>query len=236
MWTWKKIGKSLQELLFPRLCTVCNRRLYDSEEYLCVHCLLRLPRTGFHLKKGNKCEQLFYGRIKPLGKASSYFFYNNESPFKKLIWDLKYHGQPEIGRFMGRMIAKDLARGEASFFKGIDLIVPVPLAKEKLKSRGYNQCDFIAMGIAEITGIPIHRNCIVRTVANESQTHKTRLERQDNVEGIFELQTEEDLRGKHVLLIDDVLTTGATLIACASTLKDIEHIRISFLTMACGQI
>lgn len=235
IWTWKKIGNSFQDLLFPRLCCVCDRRLYDGEEYLCIRCLMNLPRTNFHLQKENKCEQLFYGRIKPLGRATSYFFYNSESPYKKLIWDFKYHQQPDIGRFVGRIIAKELTRKENSFFNDIDILLPVPLAKEKLASRGYNQCDFIANGIAEITGIPVSRNHIIRTIANKSQTHKNRLERQENVEGIFEARCGEELKGKHVLLIDDVLTTGATLVACGAALQKIKDIRISFLTMACVQ-
>lgn len=134
---------------------------------------------------------------------------------------------------MGQLAGREIQSQSPSFFAEIDLLIPVPLAKEKLKKRGYNQCDFIAAGISDITGIEVGKEYIVRTVANETQTHKNSIERWENVKGIFKACHEEDLKGKHVLLIDDVLTTGATLISCASAIGHIEKIRISFLTMAC---
>lgn len=231
---WKTIGKSLKDILFPRLCLVCGRRLLSEEKHLCINCLIKLPRTEYHLKRGNPCEQRFYGQVPALQRAASYFFYERTSPYKHILLNLKYNHQPEVGHAMGRLIARDFLLSHSSFFEGIDLIIPVPLAEKRLKQRGYNQCDFFAKGLSEVTEIPVGKDYITRAIPNESQTHqKNRLERMGNVEGIFEVRQEKALEGKHVLLVDDVLTTGATLISCASVLRHIEGIRISFLTIAC---
>lgn len=229
---WKTIGKCLSDLFLPRLCTVCGQRLCPEEEVLCTGCLRDLPRTNYHKKSRNPSEELFYGRIpqRQMGRATSWFRYEKDILYKNILWQLKYYGQPETGRVMGRIMGSELQND--AFFEGIDLLIPVPLAKKKLRQRGYNQSDYIATGISEITGIPVITDCLRRTVPNESQTRKNRLERQTNVKGIFEAGECHRLEGKHILLIDDVLTSGATLIACAEALKDIKDIRFSFLAMA----
>lgn len=233
---WMKIGNCLSELFFPRLCPVCGRRLCTAERAVCTGCLGELPRTGYHRQALNPCEETFYGRINPrrFGRATSYFYYERENPCKHILWRLKYQNQPEVGYEMGRIMAKELMAD--AFFVGIDLLLPVPLAKEKQRQRGYNQCDYIAAGISDVTGIPVARNSVERIVNNESQTHKSRAERQENVEGIFEARDTLQLEGKHVLLIDDVLTSGATLISCATALQAVPGIRFSFLTMACARL
>lgn len=227
-----KIGEYLKDLLFPRLCTVCGKRLCVSEKVLCVDCLHHLPRTEYHLQRGNPCEQIFYHRVKGLQQAAAYFYYERDNKYKNILWNLKYRGQTEIGRVMGCIMAEEI-RLTSSFFEGIDVIIPVPLSKQKQKKRGYNQCNFIVEGISGKTGIPVGKQYLLRTIDNESQTHKTRLERQENVEHIFEVRHGEELKGKHILLVDDVLTTGATLLSCASALAKIENTRFSFLTLAC---
>lgn len=232
---WKKTGKYLQDFLFPRHCAVCDKRLQSEEEALCHTCLRQLPRTNYHLKEGNRCEQIFYGFGSSLQRATSYFLYERENSYKNLLWKIKYHNQPDLGRIMGRIMAADLQR-PPSYFKDIDLLIPVPLSKEKQRKRGYNQCDFIATGISEITNIPIGRKYLIRTIDNASQTHKGREERMANVEQIFRAENTEELIGKHVLLIDDVLTTGATLLACGTALSNIDNIRLSFLTLACTRL
>lgn len=233
---WMKIGKCLGELLFPRLCAVCGRRLCLTEEALCAGCLRDLPRTNYHKRSHNPCEELFYGRIRPeqLGRATAFFLYERDSPYKRLLWALKYHRQPEIGRVMGRLIGQELQ--EDAFFNDIDLLMPVPLAEKRLRQRGYNQCAYIVAGLSEATGLPAVVDVLKRTVANDSQTRKSRVERQRNVEGIFEAADGGRLAGKHILLVDDVMTSGSTLIACAVALQGIPGLRLSFLTMACAKV
>lgn len=233
---WKTIGKCLGDLFLPRLCAVCDRRLCTEEAAICASCLKDMPRTNYHLKKQNPCEELFYGRIpqSSLGRATAWFHYERESPYKQILWHLKYGGQAETGRTAGRIMSKELLRD--AFFEGIDLIIPVPLAEKKRRQRGYNQSHFIAKGISEITGLPVITDCLRRITSNESQTHKNRVERHLNVEGIFEAANGHLLEGKHVLLVDDVMTSGATLLACAVELSKIKDIRFSFLALACARV
>ena len=220
---------SFIHLLFPRSCMVCGGPLMKDEDCICTLCNMELPRTYYHLRKDNPVEQLFWGKI-PLGRATSYFFYRKGSDFCRIIHQLKYGGQKEIGSIMGRYMANEMI--ESGFFSGIDLIIPVPLHKKKQRLRGYNQSEWIARGITAVTGIPIDTESIFRKKNTETQTHKSILERRDNVEGIFELQRPEALVGKHILIVDDVLTTGSTTLACASCLVKVEGIRISILTLA----
>ena len=143
---------------------------------------------------------------------------------------LKYGGYKELGEVMGRYMSAELSSGE--FFDGVDMIIPVPLHRKKQKLRGYNQSEWIARGIASVTGIPLCAECMIREKNTETQTRKSTFERWENVEGIFELHHAESLIGKHVLIVDDVLTTGATTVACASRIMEVEGIRISVLTLA----
>lgn len=216
-------------LLFPRCCVVCGQPLAKGEECICTVCNIKLPRTNYHLRKDNPVERLFWGQI-PLERATSFFFYEKGSDFRLILHRLKYGGQKEIGAIMGRYMAAELL--SSHFFQGIDVIIPIPLHKKKQQIRGYNQSEWIARGITAVTGIPIDTESILRKKNTETQTHKSILERRDNVEGIFELQRPEALVGKHILIVDDVLTTGSTTLACASCLVKVEGIRISILTLA----
>ena len=220
---------SFLSLLFPRCCVVCDRPLAKGEECICTVCNINLPRTNYHLRKDNPVERLFWGQI-PLERATSFFFYEKGSDFRLILHRLKYGGQKEIGAIMGRYMAAELL--SSHFFQGIDVIIPIPLHKKKQQIRGYNQSEWIARGITAVTGIPIDTESILRKKNTETQTRKSVFERRDNVEGIFELQHPETLAGKHILIVDDVLTTGSTTLACASCLVDVEDIRISILTLA----
>lgn len=220
---------SFLSLLFPRCCVVCGRPLAKGEECLCTMCNINLPRTDYHLRKDNPVEKMFWGKI-PLERATSFFFYRKGSDFRQILHQLKYGGQKGIGAIMGRYMAAELL--ESGFFEGVDVILPVPLHKKKQQIRGYNQSEWIARGIAAVTGISIDTESVVRRKNTETQTRKSSLERWENVEGIFELHHAESLTGKHILIVDDVLTTGATTVECASCLTDIEGIRISVLTLA----
>lgn len=223
---------SFLSLLFPRCCVVCGRPLAKGEECLCTMCNINLPRTDYHLRKDNPVEKLFWGKI-PLERATSFFFYRKGSDFRQILHQLKYGGQKGIGAIMGRYMAAELL--ESGFFEGVDVILPVPLHKKKQQIRGYNQSEWIARGIAAVTGIPIDTESVVRRKNTETQTRKSSLERWENVEGIFELHHAESLTGKHILIVDDVLTTGATTVECASCLTGIEGIRISVLTLAMAE-
>lgn len=223
---------SFLSLFFPRYCIVCGRTLAKGEECLCTMCNINLPRTDYHLRKDNPVEKMFWGKI-PLERATSFFFYRKGSDFRQILHQLKYGGQKGIGAIMGRYMAAELL--ESGFFEGVDVILPVPLHKKKQQIRGYNQSEWIARGIAAVTGITIDTESVVRRKNTETQTRKSFLERWENVEGIFELNHAESLIGKHILIVDDVLTTGATTVECASCLTDIEGIRISILTLAMAE-
>lgn len=224
---------SFWSLLFPRCCVVCGAPLSKEEECLCIRCNMNLPRTGFHLRKDNPVECLFWGRIPVLERASSFLFYRKGSDFRRILHLLKYSGYKELGEVMGRYMAAELI--SCGFFDHVDVIVPVPLHKKKQKLRGYNQSEWIARGISSVTGIPLNAKIVIREKNTETQTRKSTFERSENVEGIFKLCDVACFQGEHVLIIDDVLTTGSTTVACASTLFEVEGVRISVLTLAVAE-
>ena len=163
-------------------------------------------------------------------RATAYFYYYKDGEYSKLIHHLKYLGHPKVGTYLGRLASNELR--PSGFFDGIDLIIPVPLSKKKKKKRGYNQCDYIAQGISEVTGIAACTDCIERSIDTETQTRKGQIDRWKNTEGIFRIKNAEVLKGKHVLILDDVATTGATLHACISTLLTIPGVRVSIFALA----
>ena len=162
-------------------------------------------------------------------RATAYFYYYKEGKYSQLIHHLKYYDHPEVGTYLGRLAATELKA--SGFFDGIDLIVPVPLSKKKQRQRGYNQSDYIARGISEVTSIDMCTNSIERIVNTDTQTAKGRIDRWKNAEGIFRIKDAATLTGKHILLIDDVATTGATLHACVSVLFTIPGIRVSVFAL-----
>lgn len=221
--------KDLISLLFPRYCKVCRRRLMHGEKHLCVSCLLELPRTHYEQNPENLLMQHFM-EWPEVVRATAYFHYYKEGRYSNLIHHLKYYDHPEVGSYLGRLAATELKGSE--FFDGIDLIIPIPLSRKKFRQRGYNQSDYIAQGISEVTNIPLRTDCIARTVDTDTQTHKSQDERWKNTKGIFQVTNPEALKGKHLLLIDDVTTTGATLHACTSALLTQPSVRISIFALA----
>lgn len=219
----------LLDLVAPRLCVVCGRRLSLTEQVLCVSCNMHLPRTGFQLEAyDNMMARLFWGII-PVERAAALFYYEAASSASRIIYDLKYHDRPEIGREMGSLMASEFS--EAGFFDGIDVIVPIPLARSRQWQRGYNQSLCIAKGISRVTGLPIYNKVVCRTKFVKSQTQIDYWERQENVEGVFEVKDFAAIRGRHILLVDDVVTTGATMAACARELLKAGDVKISLLSL-----
>ena len=188
-----------------------------------------MPRTGYSNNPyENEMAKLFWAQI-PVERAAALFHYESHAETANIIYQLKYKDHPEIGPLMGRMVATELKRD--GFFDGIDVIVPVPLTKERLHQRGYNQSEEIAKGVSEITGLPINKDVVKRTVFKGSQTRRSRWDRQENVEYAFKLIHAEPIAGKHLLVVDDVVTTGATIIACAKELVKAGNVKISVLSL-----
>jgi len=219
----------LLDLISPRLCVVCGHRLTVTEEVICARCNFHLPRTGFqHNAYENDMAKLFWGQI-PIERATAFFYYEAHAETANILYELKYKDHPEIGEIFGRMFAAEIK--SAGFFDEIDGIVPVPLAKKRQRQRGYNQSEEIAQGVSEITGLPIYKKVVKRISFKGSQTNKGRWDRQENVERVFDLIDAEAVSNKHLLLIDDVVTTGATCIACAKVLCQSANVRISILSL-----
>lgn len=219
----------LWELFFPRCCLICGARLLEQEKMLCIGCLAGLPRTGFHREKENRVERNFWGKF-PIERATSFLYYARGGDVRQLLYELKYYGNKQVGEVMGRLMAAELL--SSRFFEGIDVIVPVPLHRRRERWRGYNQSYCLAKGLSAVTGIPVQANIMIRDRNTETQTHKGQYERWENVQNLFHCSRPQDLEHKHILLVDDVLTTGATLVSCADALQDIPGLRISVLTLA----
>ena len=219
----------LVDLIAPRACVVCGGRLGIHEFFICGSCNLQLPRTNYADNPyENDMARLFWGQL-PVERCAALFFYQGGSGPSQILYELKYKNHPEIGEFFGRMIAEEW--NDTGFFEGIDLIVPVPLAKERQRQRGYNQSLHIARGIGSVTRLPIVSNAVSREQFVESQTQKDRWQRNENVEGCFRLNDGSALKGRHVLLVDDVVTTGATICSCGREMLKAGDVRFSILTI-----
>lgn len=223
----------LLELFFPSLCVTCGNRLVSQEKFICIDCLLDLPVTNFHLEPENKVAQLFWGRVQ-IENATAWFHFRKGSKYQQLIHFLKYKGLKELGFECGKRLGQSLADSES--FANIDAIVPVPLHPKKLRKRGYNQSEWIAKGISEAMKKPVYAGNLYRKVHTSTQTKKSRLERWQNVEGIFAVKDAGAFTGKHLLLVDDVATTGATLESCAVEVLKMEHTKVSIATLAYADI
>jgi len=216
------------QFFFPDLCVACKQILNRQEKVLCTHCLYHMPRTEFHKDPENPVSQLFWGRVK-IEHASSFFYFNKGSAYQPLIHKLKYSGRSDIGLEMGKAYGAELRR---SVFAQADMIIPVPLHPKKLKIRGYNQSEMIAKGLSMSLNLPISTEILIRSESTETQTRKSRFERFSNVEGKFLLSDEDLLEGKHVILADDVVTTGSTLESCAIAVLRVNGTKVSILTLA----
>ena len=201
----------------------------QGEEVLCVRCQADLPRVRTISFEENDIARIFWGLV-PIEKGISFFHYTPHSPHSRILFELKYHNHPEVGKTMGRMMAEELKA--TNFFNGIDLIVPIPLSRKKERQRGYNQSDWIAWGISEATGIPTDTTSVVRTKSNPSQTTLDHRQRRENVRDIFAVRHPGNLEGRHILLVYDVITTGATMLSCAEAIARACRVRFSVLSLA----
>ena len=219
----------LIDTLAPRSCTMCGGRLSITEEVICACCNHQLPRTDYSKSAyDNKLVRLFWGRI-PIEKGTAFFFYKAHSDTSRLLYQLKYGHHPEIGECLGRIVAAELA--QEAFFDEITAVVPVPLARQRERERGYNQSREIARGISTETGLPVLDKVIERISFHGSQTQKGRWERNENVEKAFRLLDASPLNNQHILLIDDVITSGATLVAAAKEVLKGENTKVSVLSL-----
>ena len=219
----------LGALFFPKYCSSCNRNLMHYEKAVCMHCLTHLPRLQLHDEPDNAVEKLFWGRI-DVEAATAFLSMPRNGISHRLIHRLKYHGDQEVGERLGALFAHELLESER--MKGIDVIVPVPLHPKKLHVRGYNQCDCIARGMAETLGAEISLNNLTRTHFSATQTRRGRISRWSNVKDIFWVREPEKFQNKRILLVDDVITTGATIEACATALLKINGVQLSVGALA----
>ena len=215
-------------ILYPRLCFACNQNTPPNKAFLCISCQYKLPETDFHKEKENAFTERFWGRVPVFSGASLYHFVKGGRA-QHLIHHFKYKGKKEIGIRLGELYGNYLKA--APLFNQVDVIVPVPLHPKKKHHRGFNQSEVFAQGLAKSMSIP-WVNALSRDIQTNTQTQKSRMERFDNVIDAFNIRSQQDLKGKHILLVDDVITTGATLEACALKLLSFADTKISMVTIA----
>ena len=216
-------------LLYPKLCLACSDNLPPFDDLICLKCQFQLPKTGYHTSQENPFTKRFWGRV-PIQTGASMYYFTIEGRVQQLIHQLKYEHKPEIGHKLGKLYALQLKK--QAHFQNIDAIVPVPLHPKKQHIRGYNQAEAFGNGLSEGLEIPHWPQALCRKVFTNTQTKKSRIERLENVFQAFAVAQTDRLKGKHVLLVDDVLTTGATLEACATKILEIEGAKVSLATIA----
>lgn len=226
------IGQAFQSffnLIYPRLCLSCEDNLAPKEAFLCIDCQLHLPKTNFHLSKENPFTEYFWGRVNVQTAAAMYYF-SSKSGVQRLIHQLKYANKPMIAYSLGRLYGLELK--QQPHYSSITAVVPVPLHPKKQHQRGYNQAAYFAKGLAESLAIHYWPNALERLVYTSTQTKKTRIERMNNVLEAFSVRDAQKLKGQHILIADDVLTTGATLEACAAKVLAVANTQVSLATIA----
>ncbi|WP_235941917.1 ComF family protein [Pontibacter fetidus] len=224
--------QDLLALFFPESCFACNKVLVRGEQFICTDCNIKLPYTDFHehgATELNPLQRRFWGKV-PVRFAFSYLYFRSKGRVQRLLHQLKYKGAKDLGEHLGQRYGSILQ--EYQYHDQFDLIVPVPLHKLKLRKRGYNQSEHFAVGLASAMSVPTKADVLKRTINTTTQTQKNRLSRWQNVEQVFEVTKPEQVKGKRILIVDDVLTTGATLEACAVTLLAAGASEVSIATIA----
>ncbi len=221
--------KELLDIFYPRICVVCGRRLQADEKHLCIHCMQHIPRTHFHIEESHPMEQLFRGKVE-IDNAFAFFYTSPQSEYRHILHHIKYHDGKECAHYLGRQYAIELS--DTDSLHDIDLIMPVPLHHSRLRQRGYNQSEWIARGISDVTDIPIDTHSLIRMKSNPSQTRLSIYERWLNTQNIFKLSHNIDSSTSHILIVDDIVTTGATLLACIEALQETFSGKISVLALS----
>lgn len=219
--------QDLIQLIFPGVCPVCMNALTRNEHHICTRCLFALPRTDFHKLESNALEESYWGRL-PLERGTALLFFDKQNKTQQILHNIKYHNNKELAIYLGQLFASEL---QGSTFEKVDALVPVPLHPRKLHQRGYNQAEVIARGMADVMDKPVYDHILVRNSYTESQTRQGRYERWENMETAFSLNPDSAVHHKHLLLVDDVITTGATLEAAGQHLLANNN-RISVASLA----
>lgn len=211
-------------LLYPRVCAACGNSLFKHEEIICTFCLYHLPKTNYHLMQNSPLDQVFWGRAQLANTAALYTF-QKKSKVQHLIHQLKYKDRKDVGIYLGKILGADLAKAEA--FNDVDKVIPIPLHPEKQRKRGYNQSEQFAIGLAKAMKIEMDATSFIRVIDTSTQTRKSRFARWENVKEIFKVTTPEKITNRHILLVDDVITTGATLESAAHVLLNTTGVKLS---------
>lgn len=219
-------------LLFPNTCVACQGILVRGEEQICTQCQHNFPTTQLHVYPNNELQERLGSRVS-LKHAMAYLKYTKHSGVQKILQSLKYGQNPQLGVLLGRWYAQELS--DSGLGQSFDCLVPVPLHPSKLRSRGYNQSACFAEGLAEILKLPYYPHALRRVKATTTQTAKGKLERWENVAGVFEVATPQHIQKKHVLLVDDVVTTGSTLEACIRAIQSVNGTEVSIAAIAVGK-
>lgn len=220
---------NLTHLFFPHVCEGCGTDVLNQEAVLCAACHQQLPETGFIATEGNLVEKKFYGQLQVLASGAAFYF-TKDGMLQQLIKQLKYHGNKEVGFYLGRQLGKYLS--ETNRFDEVNAIVPLPLNPRKERKRGYNQAAVIAEGINSIWQKPVYKNVVERLVFTETQTHKDRISRWQSMRDVFAVTDSHAITGKNILLIDDIITTGATLEACGEKILQVQGTKLFIATVA----
>ncbi|MEO8109001.1 MAG: ComF family protein [Ginsengibacter sp.] len=219
----------LAHFFYPHICIGCGSDVIESENFLCLDCINDLPHTGFALHAKNPVEKMFWGRI-AISAGMGEFYFSKNSVIQNLIHELKYKGNRKAGMYLGNLVGESLAGSNR--FSDVDMLVPLPLFPKKQFRRGYNQAEVLCEGIANVFNKPVLTKNVIRIVHTETQTKKGRTERWENVEKSFAVKDAGALEGKHILLVDDVITTGATMEACGAEILKVNGTKLSVATLA----
>lgn len=216
-------------LFFPHICLGCGTDVLHTNAVLCARCLTTLPVTGFINDIDNPVEKIFYGRL-PITHAGSAFYFNKYAVIQQIIIQLKYKNNQAAGSFLGRLLGQQIALSKR--FDDVDMIIPLPLNDKKLFRRGYNQASVIAQGLVSEWNRPINENAVERILFTETQTQKDRIARWQTMDGVFTVTQPALIKNKHILLVDDIVTTGATLEACGEAILKVPGVKLSIATIA----
>lgn len=227
-----EIQKNLLNTLFPVFCNGCSDLLLKNENVICAKCNHNLPFTYHHNVKKTEIHSAFYGLV-PFEFGASILYFTKKGISQNLIHNLKYRNRQEVGTFLGNLYSNELMN--VAIFKEIDFIIPVPLHKKRLHERGYNQVTTFCKAIEKNLTIPVLDDVLVKTQNLKSQTNKSKEGRIENSKNVFSIENQDKIEGKHILIVDDVFTTGATIEACAKEILKIKNTKISILTMAYSQ-